>query len=182
MSRPQQDAIESPGAWLTAVATRVCLDLLGSARGRRERHVGERVPEPLPERTAWVGAPAGTAADPADRVTLDESVGMAFLVALESMTPAQRVALIPHDVLRCSFAEISEITGRTAPACRRPASSARRVRALRQAGAPAARQAVLVRTSGGRGRPGTSTRWSDSSTPTPRSPRTAAVWPGPRST
>ncbi|MER6332886.1 RNA polymerase sigma factor SigJ [Streptomyces sp. NPDC001034] len=146
MSRPQRDAIESPGAWLTTVATRVCLDLLGSARARRERYVGEWIPEPLPERTAWVGAPTGTAADPADRVTMDESVGMAFLVALDSMTPAQRVALILHDVFRYSFAEIAEITGRTAPACRQLASSARRrVRALRPAEAPAARQAVLVR-------------------------------------
>ncbi|MEW2624985.1 RNA polymerase sigma factor SigJ [Streptomyces sp. NPDC048106] len=147
MSRPQQAAIESPGAWLTTVATRVCLDLLGSARARRERYVGEWIPEPLPERTEWVGAPAATgAADPADRVTMDESVGMAFLVALESMTPAQRVALILHDVFRYSFTEIAEITGRTPPACRQLASTARRrVRALRPAEAPAAQQARLVR-------------------------------------
>ncbi|RRQ76772.1 RNA polymerase subunit sigma-24 [Streptomyces griseofuscus] len=147
MSRSRQDAIESPGAWLRTVATRVCLDLLGSARTRRERYVGEWIPEPLPERTGWVGAPAGTAtADPADRVTMDESVGMAFLVALESMTPAQRVALILHDVFRYSFTEIAEITGRTPPACRQLASSARRrVRALRPLEAPAAQQADLVR-------------------------------------
>src|SRR6266576_6062297 len=53
MSRQQQDAIENPGAWLTRVASRICLDLLGSARARRERYVGEWVPEPLPEPAEW---------------------------------------------------------------------------------------------------------------------------------
>jgi RNA polymerase sigma-70 factor (ECF subfamily) len=85
-------------------------------------------------------------ADPADRVTLDESVSMAFLVALESMTPAQRVALILHDVFGYSFAEIAEITGRTPAACRELASSARRrIRTSRLPAAPAAHQAGLVR-------------------------------------
>jgi DNA-directed RNA polymerase specialized sigma24 family protein len=84
MSRPQQAAIESPGAWLMTVASRICLNLLGSARARRERYVGEWIPEPLPERAEWItGQAAGTAADPADRVTLDESVAMAFPVVLE---------------------------------------------------------------------------------------------------
>src|SRR5215472_2534599 len=59
MSRQQQDAIESPGAWLTKVASRICLDLLGSARTRRERYVGEWIPEPLPERAEWVGGRSG---------------------------------------------------------------------------------------------------------------------------
>ena len=54
LSRRQQDAIESPGAWLTTVASRICLNLLGSARARRERYVGEWIPEPLPERTEWI--------------------------------------------------------------------------------------------------------------------------------
>jgi RNA polymerase sigma factor (sigma-70 family) len=147
MSRPQQDAIASPGAWLTTVATRVCLDLLGSARARREAYVGEWIPEPLPDPTEWIsGRPGAATADPADRVTLDESVSMAFLVALESMTAAQRVALILHDVFRYSFAEIAEITGRTPAACRELASSARRrIRASRPSAAPAAHQAGLVR-------------------------------------
>ena len=61
MSRPQQDAIESPGAWLTTVASRICLNLLGSARARRETYVGEWIPEPLPERTEWItGRPGGS--------------------------------------------------------------------------------------------------------------------------
>src|SRR5580693_1936500 len=94
LSEPQRDAIRSPGAWLTTVASRICLDLLGSARARRERYVGEWIPEPLPDRTEWIsGHAGGAAADPADRVTLDESVTMAFLVVLESLTPAGRIAL-----------------------------------------------------------------------------------------
>src|SRR5258705_8101660 len=78
MARQQQDAIDSPGAWLTTVPTRICLDLLRSARPRRERYVGEWIPDPLPKRTEWIsGQPGGAVTDPADRGTLDESVGMA---------------------------------------------------------------------------------------------------------
>ncbi|GAA1293152.1 RNA polymerase sigma factor [Planotetraspora silvatica] len=143
LSRQQQDAIESPGAWLTTVASRICLNLLSSARARRESYVGEWIPEPLPERMEWSG---GAPDDPADRVTLDESVNMAFLVVLESMTPAERVAFILHDVFRYSFAEIAEIVGRTPAACRQLASSARRrIRASRAPATPAARQAAIVK-------------------------------------
>ena len=147
MSRPQQDAIESPGAWLTTVASRICLNLLGSARARRETYVGEWIPEPLPERAEWISGPGGASpADPADRVTLDESVSMAFLVVLESMTPAERVALILHDVFRYSFAEVAEIVGRTPAACRQLASSARRrIRPAQAPATPAARQAGVIR-------------------------------------
>jgi RNA polymerase sigma-70 factor (ECF subfamily) len=147
MTTPQRDAIESPGGWLTTVASRICLDLLGSARARRERYVGEWIPEPLPEPAEWPGGrPGGSTADPADRVTLDESVSMAFLVVLESMTPAERVAFVLHDVFRYSFAEVAEITGRTPAACRQLASSARRRIGASQAPvAPAARQASIVR-------------------------------------
>ena len=147
MSRQQQQAIESPGAWLTTVASRICLDLLGSARARRETYVGEWIPEPLPERTEWItGRPGGSSTDPADRVTLDESVSMAFLVVLESMTPAERVAFILHDVFRYPFAEVAEIVGRTPAACRQLASSARRrIRAAQPPATPAARQAGIVR-------------------------------------
>jgi RNA polymerase sigma-70 factor (ECF subfamily) len=117
MPRPQQDAIASPGAWLTTVASQ-----------------------------QLTGRPSGTTTDPADRVTLDESVSMAFLVMLESMTPAERVAFILHDVFRYSFAEVAEIVGRTPAACRQLASSARRrVRASQPPAAPAARQARIVR-------------------------------------
>ncbi len=144
MSRQKQEAIDSVGAWLTTVASRICLNVLGSARARREHYVGEWIPEPLPGRMT---GPAGvTTADPADRVTLDESVNMAFLVVLESMTPAERVAFILHDVFRYSFAEVAEIVGRSQAACRQLASSARRrIRDGQTPAPPAAHQARLVR-------------------------------------
>jgi RNA polymerase sigma factor (sigma-70 family) len=150
LSRQQQDTIASPGAWLTTVASRICLNLLGSARARRETYVGEWIPEPLPERTEWSsGRPGGTTADPADpadRVTLDESVSMAFLVVLDSLTPAERVAFILHDVFGYSFAEVAEIAGRTPAACRQLASSARRrVHASQAPATPTAQQAGIVR-------------------------------------
>jgi RNA polymerase sigma factor (sigma-70 family) len=146
MTQQQQDAIESPGAWLTTVASRICLNLLSSARARRERYVGEWIPEPLPDIAEWITRRGGTTADPADRVTLDESINMAFLVVLESMTPAERVAFILHDVFRYSFAEVAEIVGRTPAACRQLASSARRrIRAAQAPAAPAAHQASIVR-------------------------------------
>ncbi len=147
MPAPQREEIESPGAWLTTVASRICLNLLGSARARRETYVGEWIPEPLPAGPDWPGGrPGGIASDPADRVTLDESVSMAFLVVLESMTPAERVAFVLHDVFRYPFAEVAEIVGRTPAACRQLASSARRrVRAAQPPASPAVRQAAVVR-------------------------------------
>ncbi|MEV0123947.1 RNA polymerase sigma factor SigJ [Streptomyces sp. NPDC050703] len=147
MSRQRQEAIDNPGAWLTRVSGRICLDLLGSARARRESYVGEWIPEPLPGRTEWVGGRTGGAdADPADRVTLDESITMAFLVVLESMTPAERVAFVLHDVFSYPFAEVAGIVGRSPAACRKLASSARRrVRESRRPATPATQQADLVR-------------------------------------
>jgi len=143
MTRPQQEAIESPGAWLTTVASRICLNLLGSARARRETYVGAWIPEPLPDPAEWS---SGRPGDPADRVTLDESVSMAFLVVLESMTPAERVAFILHDVFGYPFTDVAEITGRTPAACRQLASSARRrTRAAQPPATPTARQASIVR-------------------------------------
>jgi RNA polymerase sigma factor (sigma-70 family) len=145
MSREQQEAIASPGAWLTRVASRICLNLLGSARARRESYVGAWLPEPLPEPAASVSGALG-AADPADQVTLDESVSMAFLVILESMTPPERVTFILHDVFGYPFAEIAEIVGRSPAACRQLASSARRrVRAAQAPATPTAQQASIVR-------------------------------------
>jgi RNA polymerase sigma-70 factor (ECF subfamily) len=145
--RQQREAIGSPGAWLTTVATRICLDLLGSARARRERYVGEWIPEPLPDPAEWSsGQSGGTTADPADRVTLDESISMALLVVLESTTPAERVAFILHDIFRYSFTEIAEIVGRTPAACRQLASSARRrIAASQPPATPTAHRASIVR-------------------------------------
>jgi len=122
----QRDAIASPGAWLSTVTSRICLDQLRSARARRERYVGQWIPEPLPEPAEWISGRPGAPADPADRITLDESVSMAFLVVLESMTPAERVAFILHDVFGHPFAEIARIVGRTPAACRQLASSCHR--------------------------------------------------------
>src|ERR1700733_15832891 len=67
LSREQQDAIESPGAWLSTVASRICLNVLGSARVRREAYVGEWIPEPLPEPTEWITGGAGGGAGPGGR-------------------------------------------------------------------------------------------------------------------
>ncbi|WP_306337343.1 RNA polymerase sigma factor SigJ [Streptomyces sp. KL118A] len=147
MSPAQREAVASPGGWLTTVASRICLDLLGSARARRERYVGEWIPEPLPDHSEWISGRSVGTADPADRITLDESVNMAFLVVLESMTPAERVAFILHDVFRYSFAEVAESVGRSPAACRQLASSARRrIRSAQQPPAAAtARRADLVR-------------------------------------
>ncbi|MFG2606520.1 RNA polymerase sigma factor SigJ [Streptomyces sp. NPDC048514] len=147
MTERQREAIDSPGAWLTTVASRICLDLLGSARARRERYVGEWIPEPLPDRTEWIsGRPGAGIVDPADRVTLDESVNMAFLVVLEAMTPAERVAFMLHDVFRYPFTEVAEIVGRTPAACRQLASSARRrIRTSQPDAVSAAQRADVVR-------------------------------------
>jgi RNA polymerase sigma factor (sigma-70 family) len=146
MTWQQQQAIESPGAWLTKVTGRVCLDLLGSARVRRERYVGEWLPEPLPDHAEWISEQPEAQGDPADRVTLDESVSMAFLVVLESMTPAERVAFVLHDVFGYPFADVAEIVGRTPAACRKLASSARhRIHAARTPAGPRAHQAGIVR-------------------------------------
>ncbi|SHN47514.1 RNA polymerase sigma factor SigJ [Cryptosporangium aurantiacum] len=137
----QRDAIAAPAAWLTTVVGRICLDVLGSARVRRERYVGEWIPEPLPDPAEWIG---GT--DPADRVTLDESVTMAFLVVLDAMTPAERVAFVLHDVFRYPFADVAEIVGRTPAACRQLASSARRrVRTAQTPATPSVEQAGVVK-------------------------------------
>ncbi|MER6503511.1 RNA polymerase sigma factor SigJ [Streptomyces sp. NPDC001455] len=131
LPRSRQEEILSPGAWLTTVTGRICLDLLGSARARRERYVGAWLPEPLP--------------DPADQIVLDESVAMAFLVVLESMTPAERVAFVLHEVFRYPYAEIAGVLGRTPAACKQLAASARR--RVGAAGAPvtAAGRADVVR-------------------------------------
>ncbi|TDC55787.1 sigma-70 family RNA polymerase sigma factor [Actinomadura sp. KC345] len=144
MSGEQREEIRSPAAWMTKVASRICFDVLRSARARRERYVGEWIPEPLPEPAEWDTGRLET--DPADRVTLDESVSMAFLVVLESMTPAERVAFVLHDVFRYPFAEVAETVGRSPAACRQLATSARRrIRASQASATPATRRAAVVR-------------------------------------
>ncbi|MER6036412.1 RNA polymerase sigma factor SigJ [Streptomyces sp. NPDC001835] len=144
----RREEILSPGAWLTTVTGRICLDLLGSARARRERYVGAWLPEPLPDRTEWDragGAGASGPADPADQIVLDESVATAFLVVLESMTPAERVAFVLHDVFRYPFAEIADVLGRSPAACKQLAASARRRLRAARAEVTASGRADVVR-------------------------------------
>ncbi|WP_250564100.1 RNA polymerase sigma factor SigJ [Sphaerisporangium fuscum] len=142
LPRSRQEEIVSPGAWLTTVTGRICLDVLGSARVRRESYVGAWLPEPLPDRAEW---DHGHGTDPADQMVLDESVTMAFLVVLESMTPAERVAFVLHDVFRYPFAEIAGILGRNPAACKQLASSARRRVGVARAPVTAAGQTDAVR-------------------------------------
>ncbi|MFI6982978.1 RNA polymerase sigma factor SigJ [Embleya sp. NPDC050154] len=111
-------AIRDLGAWLITTVGRLALDALGSARARRERYVGTWLPEPLVARPE--------ALDPADRVTLDESVSMALLVVLEQLSPAQRTAFLLHDVFGLPFDDIADVVGRTPAAVRQLASRARR--------------------------------------------------------
>ncbi|PJJ73423.1 RNA polymerase sigma-70 factor (ECF subfamily) [Diaminobutyricimonas aerilata] len=144
LGEQERRGITARRSWLMTTASRICLDMLGTARARREHYVGQWLPEPVPQAGLWQSTTATV--DPADRVTLDESVSMALLVVLESMTPAERVAFVLHDVFQYTFAEVGEIVGRSPEACRQLASSARkRVRGARRAPADAAQHAALVR-------------------------------------
>ena len=145
LSDAERGAIANPGAWMTRVVSRICLDVLRSARVRRERYVGEWLPEPIPDTAEWHRHQSVDSADPADRITLDESIDLAFLVILDAMTPAERVAFLLHDVFGYSFDEIAEIVGRSSGACRQLASSARRrVRDARPGAAPTVPRADVV--------------------------------------
>jgi RNA polymerase sigma-70 factor, ECF subfamily len=117
LQRVDADEIRDLRAWLTTTVSRLALDTLRSARVQRERYVGPWLPEPL------VG---DDAADPADRVTLDESVGMALLVVLETLTASERVAFVLHDVFGYSFDRVAEVLGGTPENARQLASRARR--------------------------------------------------------
>ncbi|MEU9586378.1 RNA polymerase sigma factor SigJ [Streptomyces werraensis] len=127
----EREEIAAPAAWLTRVASRISLDLLGSARARRETYVGQWLPEPIPADlfagTAKAPLDSGLpAADPLERVTLDDAVSMALLTVLEAMTPAERVTFVLHDVFGVPFDEIAAVVGRSPAATRQLATSARR--------------------------------------------------------
>jgi len=119
----ERQAIDVPVAWLTTVVGRVCLDVLGSARARRESYVGQWLPEPLPRTTVAGSVPA---LEPPDQVLWDESVHTAVQVVLDALTPAARVSYVLHDVFAVPFDEIASITGSSVEAARRLASTARR--------------------------------------------------------
>ena len=122
-----RNGISSPTAWLVTTASRICLDILGSARVSRAAYVGEWLPEPVSDSARWTTLiPSSQHNDPAELLTTDESVSMALMVVLETMTPAERVAFVLHDVFGYRYKEIGEIVGRSSPACRQLASSARR--------------------------------------------------------
>jgi len=121
-----RDTIRDLGAWLTTTVSRLALDALGSAKARRERYAGPWLPEPIVESLGAALGPAGASADPADRVTLDESVSMALLVVLETLSPAERTAFLLHDVFGLPFEEVAGVVGRSPAAVRQLASRARR--------------------------------------------------------
>jgi RNA polymerase sigma-70 factor (ECF subfamily) len=123
----QREPVRELGAWLTTTVSRLALDALDRARVRRQHYAGPWLPEPLIENLAGPGGGvAGTSADPADRVTLDESVSMALLVVLEALTPVERTAFLLHDVFGVSYEEVAGVVGRSASAVRQLASRARR--------------------------------------------------------
>ena len=112
-------SIRDPRAWLTTVVGRLALDALGSARMRREAYVGPWLPEPLVRRD-------DEAEDPADRVTLDDSVSYALMVVLETLSPAERVVWVLHEVFGMPLSEVAGVVGRTPAAVRQLAVRARR--------------------------------------------------------
>lgn len=140
MAEAERQAILTPRAWLTRVTSRICLDQLGSARLRRESYVGEWLPEPLPSDSDLA------ANDPLEQAAQSEAVGLALLVMLETLTPAERVAFVLHEVFALPFAEIADIVGRTPAACRQLATAARRrLREERSARATRQRHDELAR-------------------------------------
>lgn len=115
LERHGLDGLDRPGAWLARVTGRICLDRLRSAQARRERYVGPWLPEPLL-----------SAADPADATELADSVSMALLCVLETLSPAERVALVLHDVFGYGHADLAAVLDRSEAACRQLVSRARR--------------------------------------------------------
>jgi RNA polymerase sigma-70 factor (ECF subfamily) len=120
--------IENLDAWLTTVVGRVCLDMLRARTARREDD--------------YLGEPAAAAEDPEQEALLADQVGLALVVVLEALTPAERLAFVLHDLFAVSFDEIAPIVGRTPDAARQLASRARRRVRHREADTPADRRIV----------------------------------------
>jgi RNA polymerase sigma factor (sigma-70 family) len=133
LSRADVSGVENLGGWLTTVVARVCLDMLRSRKSRREKSLDAPAPEPIVSREHGI--------DPEHEALLADSVGLALLVVLEKLTPAERLTFVLHDMFDLPFDEIAPIVGRSPAAARQLASRARR----RLQGAPAASEADLAR-------------------------------------
>ena len=133
LSRSDTSGVENLGGWLTTVVARVCLDMLRSRKSRREEPLGAHVPEPIVSREDGI--------DPEHEALLADSVGLALLVVLETLAPAERLAFVLHDMFAVPFDEIAPIVGRSPAAARQLASRARR----RVQGAATAPDADLTR-------------------------------------
>jgi RNA polymerase sigma factor (sigma-70 family) len=118
VSRAGADDVENLGGWMTTIVARVCLNMLRSRKRRREDPLETGLPDP-------VITPAG-GINPEDEVLLADSVGLALLVVLETLTPAERLAFVLHDTFGLPFDQIAPIVGRTPEATRQLASRARR--------------------------------------------------------
>jgi RNA polymerase sigma factor (sigma-70 family) len=118
LNRSDADGIENLGGWLTTVVGRVCLDMLRTRESRREEPLGGRLPDPV------VSGQNGI--DPEQEALLSDSVGLALLVVLETLAPAERLAFVLHDMFGVPFEDIAPIVGRTPAAARQLASRARR--------------------------------------------------------
>ncbi len=118
LNRVGADEVENLGGWLTTVVGRVCLNMLRSRNTRREEPFGVHVPDPvvIPE----------TALQPDDEALMADSVGLALLVVLDTLAPAERLAFVLHDMFDLPFEEIAPMVGRTPAAARQLASRARR--------------------------------------------------------
>jgi RNA polymerase sigma factor (sigma-70 family) len=137
LSRSKTDELENLRAWLTTVVARVSLDMLRSRKSRREEPLGAHLPEPIVSREDGV--------DPEHEALLADSVGLALLVVLEALTPAERLAFVLHDMFAVPFDEIAPIVGRSPTAARQLASRARRrVRAAPAPDVDLARQREVV--------------------------------------
>jgi RNA polymerase sigma-70 factor, ECF subfamily len=118
LNRIDTATVENLGGWLTTVVSRVCLDMLRSRKSRREEPIGAQVAEP--------SAVRGEGADPESDAMLADSVGVALLVVLDTLTPAERLAFVLHDLFGMPFDEIGPIVGRSPDAAKQLASRARR--------------------------------------------------------
>ncbi|MGH3760595.1 sigma-70 family RNA polymerase sigma factor [Actinophytocola sp.] len=133
LSRTGAGDIVNLGGWLTTVVGRVCLDMLRSRSARREEPAGPHLPDPIVDRADGV--------DPEYQALLADSVGLALLVVLDTLDPAERLAFVLHDMFALPFDEIAPIVGRSPVATRQLASRARR----RVQGAPTTPDADLAR-------------------------------------